>query len=174
MCSLLLAGLLCSFNSTASNTPSELRVLINHALVCREGARLVSCPWQNEPEVVALYFGADWCAPCHAFTPRLRQIRQHLLNAGVSTEVVYVSQDSSEADMRRYMRQAAMPWPGISPRRLRTLAAIQTLAGAAPPNLVLIDRNGNVLASGWEGRRYLGLQSVLQTWLEYFTVLPTE
>jgi len=167
----MLAGVLFSFNATAS---SELHLMINQALVCREGARLYACPWQNEPDVIALYFGADWCVPCHAFTPQLRQIRQHLRDAGISTEVVYVSQDSSEADMRRYMRQAGMPWPGISPRRLRNLPAIQALAGAAPPNLVLIDRDGNVLANGWEERRYVGLQSVLQTWLAYFSVLPTE
>jgi len=155
--------------SIASTNDAELRVLINSALVCPNGARLVACPWENKPDIIALYFGAHWCVPCHAFTPKLREIRQHLLDAGINTEVVYVSQDSSEADMRRYMRHANMPWPGISPRRLRTLPAIQALAGAAPPNLVLIDTNGHVIASTWEGRRYLGLQSVLQHWLAYFT-----
>jgi len=170
----LLVGLLYSSSITASNTVTELRSLINTALVCPEGARLRACPWENEPEIIALYFGAHWCAPCHAFTPKLRQIRQHLRDAGINTEVVYVSQDSSDADMRRYMRQSTMPWPGISPRRLRTLAAVQALAGAAPPNLVLIDRDGQVIANGWEGRRYLGLQSVLQQWLDYFSLPLTD
>jgi len=171
MYALLLASLLCTSTVTASHSNAvteELRGLINSALICPEGARLRACSWEKEPEIIALYFGANWCVPCHAFTPKLRQIRQSFLDAGVNTEVVYVSQDSSEADMRRYMRQSNMPWPGISPRRLRTLPAIHALAGAAPPNLVLIDRNGQVIASGWEGRRYLGLQSVLQVWLDYF------
>jgi len=60
-----------------------------------------------------------------------------------------------------------MPWPAIPPRRLRTLPAIAALAGPAPPNLVLIDRNGKILASGWDGRRWLGLQQVLHTWRQH-------
>jgi len=80
--------------------------------------------------------------------------------------VVYVSLDSTESDMRRYMRQSAMPWPAISPRRLRTLPTLHALAGPAPPNLVLIDRHGEVLASAWDGRRYHGLQPVLRAWVQ--------
>jgi len=173
----LLMGILIFFNPAAAE---EVAVNNNYSrisstLLCLEGTQLHRCTWENEPEIIALYFGAEWCAPCHAFTPTLKDIRQHLLDAGARTEVVYVSQDSSEAMMRRYMRHAAMPWPGITPGRLRTLPNVQALAGPAPPNLVLIDREGNVLASAWEGRRYLGLQVVLHYWVNYFSsALPNE
>jgi len=133
-----------------------------------DGTRLTQYQWQQPPDIIALYFGADWCPPCHAFTPHLRDIYQALRNTGAKTEVVYISLDTTESDMRRYMRQSLMPWPAIPPRRLRTLPAIAALAGPAPPNLVLIDRAGNVLASGWKGRRYHGLEPVLQTWVSMF------
>ena len=57
-----------------------------------------------------------------------------------------------------------MPWPAIDHRRLRTLPQVRALGGPAPPALVLLDRDGKVLASAWDGRRYLGLQPVLQAW----------
>src|SRR5690606_9494105 len=72
-----------------------------------------------------------------------------------------------EATMNRYMRHQQMPWPAIDHRRMRTLPRVRALAGPAPPNLVLVDRSGRVLASGWEGRRRTGLQPVLEAWLQF-------
>ncbi|MGO1541956.1 MAG: thioredoxin-like domain-containing protein [Luteimonas sp.] len=135
-------------------------------LVRPEGARFISFRWEKEPEIIALYFGADWCAPCHAFVPVLREVRDALREAGADTEVVYVSLDASAGDMGRYMRRQQMPWPAIDHRRLRVLPAIRALGGAAPPNLVLLDPDGRVLASGWAGRRRLGLEPVLQAWVD--------
>jgi len=149
---------------------NSLYSTISTSLVRPDGARLIRYQWQQEPDVIALYFGADWCTPCHAFTPQLREVYETLRAAGASTEVVYVSLDTTESDMRRYMRQAVMPWPAITPRRLRTLPAIGALAGPAPPNLVLVGREGELLASAWDGRRWLGLQQVLHTWTQRFTV----
>jgi len=159
---LLLLLLLFPLIASAENT---LNSTIATALVRPDGARLTQYQWTEPPSIIALYFGANWCGPCHTFTPQLHEVYTTLRNKGANTEVVYVSLDSTESDMRRYMRQAAMPWPAISPRRLRTLPTIGALAGPAPPNLVLIDHDGNVLASGWEGRHYHGLQPVLHTWI---------
>ncbi|MCD9004801.1 alkyl hydroperoxide reductase [Luteimonas sp. XNQY3] len=167
-----LAGLLAGFVSPAavaadvSASDPGLRDSIARHLVRPEGARFVPFRWEREPDIVALYFGADWCGPCHVFVPTLREVRDALRAAGADTEVVYVSLDTREADMRRYMRLQDMPWPAIDHRRLRTLPAIRALGGTAPPNLVLIDRDGRVLASGWDGRGYTGLQPVLDAWMQ--------
>lgn len=145
---------------------SSLRTAISEHLVHPDGARFIAYRWEREPEIVALYFGANWCGPCHAFVPTLREVRDALRNAGADTEVVYVSLDESEADMRRYMRRQAMPWPAIDHRRLRGLPVIRALGGPAPPNLVLVDSEGRVLATGWDGRHYRGLQPVLEAWMQ--------
>ena len=151
----------------AEHLDPSLRASIAAHLVRPEGNGFVRHRWQHEPEIVALYFGADWCAPCHAFVPTLREVRNTLHDAGADTEVVYVSLDTTTADMHRTMRQQQMPWPAIEHRRLRTLPAIRALGGMAPPNLVLIDRDGRVLANGWDGRRYHGLPAVLDAWLRH-------
>nr|WP_246505215.1 thioredoxin-like domain-containing protein [Coralloluteibacterium stylophorae] len=143
-----------------------LRDAIANALVVPTEHGFEAFAWEQEPEIVALYFGADWCGPCHAFVPELRRIRAALRDAGADTEVVYVSLDESEPEMRRYMRLQRMPWPAVDFRRLRVLPAVTRLAGPAPPNLVVLDRDGRVLASGWQGRRYLGLEPVLRTWID--------
>jgi len=166
--------LLASVAQAGERAPVDptLRGDIASALVRADGARFTAYRWDREPDIVALYFGADWCAPCHAFVPRLREVRDALRAAGADTEVVYVSLDSAESDMRRYMRLQAMPWPAIAHHRLRSLPAVRALGGIAPPNLVLIDRDGRVLASAWQGRRRTGLQHVLQQWADRVAAAP--
>lgn len=144
---------------------TDLRASIAKALVVPTGQRFVGYRWDAEPEIVALYFGADWCGPCHAFVPELKRVRAALKQAGADTEVVYVSLDESEREMRRYMRHQGMPWPAIDYRRLSSMPALRRLGGVAPPNLVLLDRRSRVLASGWQGRHYTGLAPVLQAWV---------
>lgn len=163
-CALLLA-LLPAVSASAQQGP-QLRREIAAALVVPGADRMQPYRWQREPALIALYFGADWCGPCHAFVPTLAQVRDALREAGADTEVVYVSQDESEAQMRRYMRAQRMPWPAIDYRRIDAIPALRRLAGQAPPNLVLLDRDGNVLASAWQGRRYLGPETVMRRWLE--------
>lgn len=164
---LALAGPLAAHDDT-------LRDSIANALTVPTAQRMVAHRWPREPEIVALYYGADWCAPCHAFVPELKRVHAALRAAGADTEVVYVSLDESEGDMRRYMRRQQMPWPAIDYRRLPALPAIRRFGGMAPPNLVLIDREGRVLDSAWDGRRYRGLQSVLKTWIQHPTLAPPQ
>lgn len=142
-----------------------MRDAIANALVVPGEQRSETYRWPREPRIVALYFGADWCAPCHAFVPELERVHAALRATGADTEVVYVSLDTSESEMRRYMRRQSMPWPAIDYRRLKALPAIRALGGPAPPNLVLLDRDGTVIASGWQGRRYTGLRPVLAAWV---------
>lgn len=143
---------------------TDLHAQVSASLM-RPGPRsLQPVQWSPPPPLLALYFGADWCAPCHAFVPTLRSVRDALRQAGADTEAVYVSLDPGDAALRRYMQLQEMPWPVLDPRRAARMPALQALAGLGPPNLVLIDAEGTVLANGWHGRRYEGLQPVLKEW----------
>lgn len=168
-----LVALCCIWNLSATiavAADGDLRESLAGALVRPEAQRFVAYRWEREPDVIALYFGADWCGPCHAFVPELKRVHAALKQTGANTEVVYVSLDESEREMRRYMRSQDMPWPAIDYRRLPAMPAIRALGGIAPPNLVLVDREGNVLASGWQGRRYTGLTPVLKSWVEHVRI----
>ena len=54
---------------------------LNAMSVRPEGAGFVRERWTREPDIVALYFGAGWCGPCHAFVPVLRRTRDALREA---------------------------------------------------------------------------------------------
>lgn len=152
--------------ASAPTALQELRTSLKHSLVQLAPEGMKPFMWTREPKIVALYFGAGWCAPCREFIPDLRSVYEALRAEGADTELVFMSLDRSAGDMRRTMERAHMPWPALDWRQLPHSPALRALASRGPPNLVLIDRDGRVLASAWDGERYRGPAAVLKTWAE--------
>jgi len=61
----------------------------------------------------ALYFSAQWCGPCRAFTPKLVEWYRQVRSRHPEFELVFVSSDRSEQAMLDYMKEANMPWPAV-------------------------------------------------------------
>lgn len=57
-------------------------------------------------KIVCLYFSAEWCGPCKTFTPHLidfyNRYHQYI-------EIVFVSQDKSEAQFWNHVTESRMP-----------------------------------------------------------------
>lgn len=113
--------------------------------------------------LVALYFSADWCPPCHVFTPKLVNFYRAVRERHPEFEVVFVSRDNSDAEMLRYLRTSGMPFPAVRFTDLLGFApALANVGGEALPSMVLLDaRTGRVLADPYHGGIYLGPEKVL-------------
>jgi thiol-disulfide isomerase/thioredoxin len=97
---------------------------VSASLMRPEQRSLRPMQWSPPPKLVALYFGADWCAPCHAFVPTLRSVRDALREAGADTEVVYVSLDERGRAAPLHARAGhAVAGAGPAPRRAHAGAA---------------------------------------------------
>ena len=115
---------------------------------------------------LAIYYSAQWCPPCHAFTPKLVQFYNSFKPAHPNFDLVFVSDDSDADHMEDYMREMAMPWLAISYNQLdhsnlAKKSGIQSFANSGIPDLVLIDSTGKVLADSFQGDNYLGPESVV-------------
>jgi nucleoredoxin len=60
------------------------------------------------------------------------------------------------------MRDMRMPWLAIDYDRVAELGPLRALGGDGIPSLVLLDANGRVLSSTYEGGKRLGPEKVLQ------------
>jgi thiol-disulfide isomerase/thioredoxin len=110
-----------------------------------------------EPELYVLYFSASWCGPCRRFTPRLTASYNVFRQMGLENfEVFFVSWDRDSRAMRDYMEADGMPWLGLNYNRGRRLKPIQKVEGNGIPCLVILDREGHVLAHSYNGSEYLG------------------
>jgi len=61
-------------------------------------------------KVVALYFSAHWCPPCRQFTPILKDFYEALIDSDKPFEIIFVSFDRSEEDLKSYMHEAHGNW----------------------------------------------------------------
>ncbi|MDF7824949.1 thioredoxin-like domain-containing protein [Pontiellaceae bacterium B12227] len=107
-----------------------------------------------------LYFSAHWCGPCRSFTPQLVKFyNEH--QGGHLFQVLFISSDHSDAEMRNYMKETRMPWPVVLYHsEARKMLKLQ-YGGNGIPQLVLLDKKGAVLADSFKGKKYLGPQHVL-------------
>lgn len=88
---------------------------------------------------ILFYFGAQWCAPCKRFAPRLSQLYKDLRGRGrLDFEVVFVSVDSNAGEFSEYSKEfpfPAIPYSKKKERdRLLRKFRVQTL-----PTLVVVD-----------------------------------
>jgi len=95
-------------------------------------------------KIIGVYFSARWCAPCRIVTPQLVAARDANKDR---FEIVFVSNDRSEAERRKYMQTSHMRWPtlpleGEKSRELRRIFNTQGI-----PALGLIDAQGQILQS---------------------------
>ena len=110
----------------------------------------------------AIYRSASWCGPCRTFTPELVSWYNRKKSARDKFEVIFVSSDRSEDDMANYMKEDKMPWPALEYSKVSKRSPITGIGGRGIPDLVVIDTDGNVLSSSYEGETYLGPRKVLK------------
>lgn len=110
---------------------------------------------------VALYFSAEWCAPCKKFTPLLVEYYNQVSKERSDFEVVYVSQDRSLEQMTRYMAQAGFRFPAIAWDKVKASKRITNYSGQGIPCLILLDAEGRVLHDTFDGPTYRGPYVVL-------------
>ena len=112
-------------------------------------------------KLIALYFSANWCAPCRKFTPELIDFYNRAAPQHPEFEVLFVSYDRTAFAMQTYMRETKMPWPALDYAKIGGNETIKKYSRSGIPCLVLIDAEGKVLSDSYAGTEYLGPQKVL-------------
>ena len=108
-----------------------------------------------------IYFSAHWCPPCRAFTPKLVEFYNQNRSRG-DFELLFVSSDKSQEKMDEYMSETKMPWLGLRLDNGRTQALKQQYEVRGIPCLVLLDEKDRVLASSFQGQKYIGPDAALK------------
>lgn len=110
----------------------------------------------------AIYYSAEWCPPCRAFTPDLVKWYNQTKPENPQFELIFVSSDNSEAEMEKYITGDKMPWPALDFKKKRSNQKLTQFAGKGIPCLVLVDAEGKVLSNSYEGATYVGPRKVLK------------
>jgi thiol-disulfide isomerase/thioredoxin len=145
-----------SSGRVAAGLRNRLQILQGGNLVAFDpGAR-------PEPEIYLVYFGAHWCPPCRAFSPKLLEAYRRLKESNPDRfELVFVSDDHSSEEQLGYVQGLGMPWPILKYSDVGFVPAVEQSAGPGIPDLVALTRNGEMIFSSYHGAEYVGPESVL-------------
>jgi len=147
------------------NAASQISALIQGNLISADGSPFSFAA--NAPvtsiQYYAIYYSAQWCPPCHVFTPVLAEWYKKFKPSHPNFELIFVSDDHDKTSMLAYMKEMAMPWPAFSFDDLKHDGkGIEKFAGSGIPDLVLVDTGGKVLSDSFASTgSYLGPRHVL-------------
>jgi nucleoredoxin len=129
---------------------------------CRDGtiSRVDGADLEKK-KFIALYYSAHWCAPCRKFTPELVDYYNRVAPAHPEFEIIFVSSDRSRFGWETYLRETKMPWLAIDYDQLGDMAGLKQLGGAGIPSLLVLDKSSHIVASSYDGDKYLGPQNAL-------------
>lgn len=139
-----------------------LEALKSRLVRCHDGTTTrVDGSELEKKKYVALYYSAHWCAPCRQFTPELVEYYNRVVAAHPDLEIIFISFDRSRFGWDTYLRETKMPWLAVDYDQLAELAGIKELGGKSIPSLLVLDRGSHVVASSYDGEKYLGPQNAL-------------
>eukprot|EP01029_Cantina_marsupialis_P001194 TRINITY_DN10976_c0_g2_i1.p1 TRINITY_DN10976_c0_g2~~TRINITY_DN10976_c0_g2_i1.p1 ORF type:complete len:442 (-),score=93.61 TRINITY_DN10976_c0_g2_i1:227-1552(-) len=127
-------------------TPKSLnlvRTLTEHDLV-QETSKLIKFDdLPDSIDTIGLYFSAQWCQPCKAFTRKLRGAYAIVNEKSKQFEIVYCSSDQNFEQYTEYCGQ--MPWLKLPFEDKRIELLKNHFNVHKIPTLVIVNRLGNVI-----------------------------
>jgi thiol-disulfide isomerase/thioredoxin len=120
----------------------------------------VSAREVSNVRVFGLYHSAMWCAPCRKFTPKLVSAYKNLKQRyGDQFEIILVSHDRDEFNMKNYMKTDEMPWPAV--RFGTEVDALKRYAPSGIPWLVAINSAGEPMTKNGVDKQYIDPEAIL-------------
>lgn len=139
-----------------------ISALQDKLVACHDGViRPIDRGLEENKKLIAFYFSAHWCAPCRKFTPQLVDYYNRVAPQHPEFELIFVSADRSRFNWETYIRETKMPWPAIDYEQLAGLDGLKQAGGESIPSLLVLDESGHVVASSYEGERYVGPQNAI-------------
>lgn len=157
-------------NSKAAKK-SEQTVLdfLSDKLVDANGKKITASSLKGK--MVGIYFSANWCPPCHQFTPLLVDFCNKNKD---DFEVIFVSSDYSDTDKKKYMETYKMKWPSLTGSKSQQgdmLAQAFQIQGI--PTLIIVAPDGTPLTAS--GREFVmnDPEGSLKIWQDAAAKIPS-
>uniref|UniRef100_A0A915LT52 Thioredoxin domain-containing protein n=1 Tax=Meloidogyne javanica TaxID=6303 RepID=A0A915LT52_MELJA len=114
--------------------------------VCKnQEHQLINGGQELEGKLTAIYFSAHWCPPCRAFTPVLKEFYDQAKASGENFEIVFVSFDRSEGDLKNYLAESHGNWLYIPFGSSNISVLVKKYDVSGVPELIIVKSNGDII-----------------------------
>ena len=96
-----------------------------------------------DKELIMYYFSAHWCPPCRQFTPMLKDFYDEVSDENL--EIVFVSSDRSDDDMKSYMKESHGDWYATEHNSALANSLKQKYGISGIPTLIVCKKDGTVV-----------------------------
>lgn len=103
----------------------------------------------NKGKVVLIDFWATWCGPCVAELPNV--LKAYEKHHAKGFEIIGISLDSDQKKLETFVKQKHMTWPQYFDGQGWQNKLAQQYGVNSIPATYLVDRQGNIIASGLRG-----------------------
>lgn len=133
-------------NKLEENTPPAILKILPKNLLQGKRKTVKTSQALKNTKYIALYFSASWCGPCRMFTPQLVNFYKKTAKKS-KIEVIFVSRDRNENEMKQYIDKANMPWYTIPFAALERNKLANDFKVNGIPRLIILDSNGKVVSN---------------------------
>ena len=121
-----------------------------------------------EGKLIGIYFSAEGCPPCRAFTPTLVEFRDKYQD---EFEVVFVSSDPTPNAQRQYMERYKMDFLAVennsdTTKKLRSKFSLQGI-----PTLVVVGPDGRLITKNGRIELSQDSETALENWKSQLTTV---
>jgi hypothetical protein len=101
------------------------------------------------PRYIVFYRGSSTCPITREFTPTLIKYYQAMKPKHPEFELIYIMTESVE-ETAKFATQIGFSWRAIEYENTRYMPTVSQPIKGLLPQLIVMDRNGRVLANGWQ------------------------
>lgn len=113
-----------------------------------DGKDISLSDYAGKDKYVLVDFWASWCPPCRKEMPAVVDLYNKYKNKGF--EIVGVSLDKTNEDWIKGIKELNITWPQISDLKYWQSDLSSAYAVNSIPHMVLIDKNGKIIARGFD------------------------
>jgi hypothetical protein len=109
------------------------------------------------------------CEECRKLTTELIKFYgENKKNASI--EIIFVSLDKTEKEMMEQIKAMSIPFPIVDFKEIAKIG-VTKFTGQELPSLVLLDKEGNIVADCYEGKKHMGPGKVLDKFKEIMSTV---
>jgi len=122
---------------------------VDFSMLTPDGKPIKLSDYAGKGKIVLVDFWASWCGPCRQEMPNLVKAYAKYKNKGF--EIVGVSLDRDGQSWKDGIAQLNITWPQMSDLKFWDCEGSKLYAIRSIPHVVLIDKDGTIVARGLHG-----------------------